>query len=210
MVVPKRNLSPEAEPWGRSVDDAITQLQRDVVKNAQDNSNAFAGIASSMQALSKQIADINTQQATIAAQQATILSLLGKTVRAGQNGLTTTGFTVNPTLSAVSSCTIPIPSGFNSAAVFCSAHASIYNSQSSAYDYLYVGAQINGIGPALIEAEIDAQKIVSSGGSASRILSGLSGGSITISSMVKTGTYTFGPVGGTIATVDGIAIFYNV
>ena len=111
MVVPKRNLAPEAEPWGRSVDDAITQLQRSATKNAEDNSNAFSGIASSMQAISKQIADINAQQVALAAQQALITDLLANKIGYVGTDAHTNSIAPGTSYADATSSTITLPSG---------------------------------------------------------------------------------------------------
>jgi uncharacterized coiled-coil protein SlyX len=89
---PRRNLDPLSEPWGRSVDDTLTQLEQEAVRLAQSNANAFKSMNSTMNVISQQIADLseitsaiatqqeilNAQNATLAAQNATLSAQQGQ------------------------------------------------------------------------------------------------------------------------------------
>lgn len=66
---PRRNLDPLSEPWGRSVDDTLTQLEQGAERLAQANANAFKSMNSTMNAISQQIADLSQITEAIAAQQ---------------------------------------------------------------------------------------------------------------------------------------------
>jgi len=70
MVSPKRFLPPESEPWGRSVDQDLAQMKIDNAKALSESTNAFKSINSSMNLVSKQIAELTTLTNTLAAQQA--------------------------------------------------------------------------------------------------------------------------------------------
>jgi len=72
MVSPKRFLPPESEPWGRSVDQDITQIKIDNAKALGESTNAFKSINSSMRLISKQITDLTTLTTTLSAQQVTL------------------------------------------------------------------------------------------------------------------------------------------
>lgn len=67
MVSPTRNLPPEAEPWGRYVEDTLTQIKFDANKNAQDINSVLSGINGAIALMSKQIEDIAAATAAAAA-----------------------------------------------------------------------------------------------------------------------------------------------
>lgn len=50
-VRPQRNLAPESEAWGRSVDSDLTDLRNAVTRLEQDNRNAFSALSGQLTAL---------------------------------------------------------------------------------------------------------------------------------------------------------------
>lgn len=57
-VIPTRNLPPDAEPWGRSVDTRLGDMERAVNKIGQDTQNTLSGINGTLTKLGEQVAEI--------------------------------------------------------------------------------------------------------------------------------------------------------
>ena len=127
-------------------------------------------------------------------------------VKGGQGGTYTVNFAVPIAGAVVASVTIAIPAGFTDAQVYATAHASAMNT-GAGNDYLYVGASINSVAPSYLLAPITPSGYATSSGSASRNLSGLSGGVITVSAMVHSSFTNWAAIGSNHASIDAIAIF---
>jgi hypothetical protein len=137
------------------------------------------------------------------------IPMLATVVKGGQAGLVATAFPVTTTTTAVASATIAVPPGFTTAIVFASAHGTAFNTTAIS-DLLYVGARITGWYPAMIPSLVAATSFGDSHGSASRIFTGLSGGSIGVDAMMKSEYGAWGvTTPGNAATIDAIAIFYR-
>ena len=88
------------------------------------------------------------------------------------------------------------------------AHASVMNTTAGA-EYFYVGASINSVVPAMLLTPIAAAGYATSSGSASRILTGLSGGVIDVEAVVHSEFASWTATGSNLASIDAIAIFYH-
>ena len=137
------------------------------------------------------------------------LPMLATVVQGGQAGTWTVNFAVPITGTAVASVSIAVPDGYANAIVFATAHASAMNT-GAGNDYLYVGASINSVAPSYLLAPIGPSGgYATSSGSASRILTGLSGGVITLDAMVHSEFAPWTATGSNHASIDAIAIFYR-
>ena len=115
------------------------------------------------------------------------------------------GFEVSVTATAVAEQAIPIPAGYTQALVMAVATAAARNNTSST-DFLFVGAKIGTTSPNVTWAAAEAGKYATATGSATRLVTGLSGGSLKVSAWVSSQA---APWAGTtsMANVDAIAIF---
>jgi len=164
--------------------------------------DVYADLAAKTATLATTVANLGTAMTNITA-------LIADTVRGGQNGTWTTNFAVpTGTGTSVASRTIAVPAGFTHALVFAIAHASAKNTTAS-NEYLYVGAAINSVTPAMLLAPVLPNGYAVSSGSATRILSGLSGGVITIDAMVHSEFASWTATGSNLASIDAIALFYR-
>ena len=127
-------------------------------------------------------------------------------MEAGQAGLTTTNFAVSTTPAAVASTTITVPAGFTTALVFSSAHVFAYNPTASG-EYLYIGSEIAPTTPAFIPTEVGPTSWATAHGSSSRIVTGLSGGTIGVAAIAHSNTAAWAAQTANIATIDAIALF---
>lgn len=75
---PDRNLTPEAQYWGRWVEQQLSELQTQSTAQGQATAMALAGINASIGKLSDQISDINTLQGQMATQISDINTLQGQ------------------------------------------------------------------------------------------------------------------------------------
>ena len=137
------------------------------------------------------------------------IPMLALVVQGGQEGTWETNFAVVATTpTPVASVSIGVPDGFTSAIVFAIAHASVMNTTAGA-EFFYVGASINSVVPAMLLAPIAAGGYATSSGSASRILTGLSGGVIDVEAVVHSEFASWTATGSNLASIDAIAIFYH-
>ena len=74
VTKPQSNLPPQAQPWGRYVEESLANLERGTSINGQNSNNNLRQLNSSVQLLSQQQQDLQTQQNTLASQQATLAS----------------------------------------------------------------------------------------------------------------------------------------
>lgn len=132
---------------------------------------------------------------------------LASPVKPGQGGITATNFGMSTTATAKSSSSIAVPDGFTSALILATAHVAALNS-TGVGEFLYVGAQIGSVSPAYIPHPVAAGAWVAGSGTASRIITGLTGGStIAIAAMAKSNAGTWSASASAIATIDAIALF---
>jgi len=136
------------------------------------------------------------------------IPMLATVVQGGQEGTWATNFAVPLTPGPVASVSIGVPVGFTSAIVVAIAHASVMNTTAGA-EYFYVGASINSVVPAMLLTPIAAAGYATSSGSASRILTGLSGGVIDVEAVVHSEFASWTATGSNLASIDAIAIFYH-
>lgn len=87
-VIPNSNLPPQSQPWGRSVDARIADLQRLAERNSLDSDNNLKQLASSVQLLSSQVTDVTESLA--------LLGEIGKSTSSTSGGFSrTTNGTTN-------------------------------------------------------------------------------------------------------------------
>lgn len=169
--MPTRNLPPQAEPWGRAVDNQLATISRTNDKQAQDTGNALSAINGTLTRLGEQVSEIRTiadalvvQQATLEAQQAqlqtqqTTLSnqqaQLAQTVSELQtvvNGMispatqqnATGGFTITGTSTATNVLSFDVPSGYTRALVVAMAGVTVHNTAAIG-GYVYSRLSIDG------------------------------------------------------------------
>lgn len=66
---PQSNLPPQAQPWGRYVEESLATLERGNSINGQNSNNNLRQLNSSVQLLSQQQQDLQAQQTELQAQQ---------------------------------------------------------------------------------------------------------------------------------------------
>lgn len=71
-VTPNRNLPPEAEPWGRWVEEQLRNGSMGLIRADEDATNSFKGINGALTQIGKQIAALNNVTSELAAQQVTL------------------------------------------------------------------------------------------------------------------------------------------
>lgn len=114
-VFPRRNLPPQAEQWGREVENRVTSLETETGVNAQGLAGQNRNIASSLSLIAQQIEDLRATQATIPITR----SLADRQI----------GFSVPstyPTWTEISRIDILNPSGRRAINLFCVANMGIY------------------------------------------------------------------------------------
>lgn len=114
-----------------------------------------------------------------------------------------TDFTVGTTAGTFAKLQIPVPAGYTRAVVMVLASAYGRN-PGPGMSYLYVGAQIGTVGPNRTTAQAEEGKYANGTGSATRIVTGLNGGTIDCYASLRAHSGTWTDVG---ANVDAIAIF---
>lgn len=159
ITMPKRNLAPESEPWGRKVDERLDQIDKTVAQNKQDTSNSQSAINSTVTKLSEQVAAIDEltqelaeQQATLEAQQAQLaaqVQAMEEVINAQVYPVAVhseaEGFTLYAgTNATITSATVPVPAGYSRALVYATATLSAINSTATP-DFVSVGIRINGV-----------------------------------------------------------------
>lgn len=106
-VTPKRNLPPQSEVWGRSVDQRLDTIQAQSSRQNQDIGNTLTGVNASLVRLSEQVGEIRTITETLVEQQAT-LQAQQEQLQTQQQTLTQT---VNELQTAVNAMVIPRSGG---------------------------------------------------------------------------------------------------
>lgn len=69
----RRNLPPEAEQWGRTVDNAVQKLEQSVRTTSQDTLNALKGVNASVSAIAQQVERLNNITETLSIHQAELM-----------------------------------------------------------------------------------------------------------------------------------------
>lgn len=164
-VTPKRNLPPESEPWGRSIENRLDQSEAQSRRQTQDINNTLAGVNGSLVRLSEQVGEIRVITETLVQQQAT-LQAQQEQLQAQQSQLTQTvgelqtvvngmirpasqqssvgGLVVSPTQTLTDSVLFGVPPEYSRALVTAMSGLSVLNS-GSANDLVYNRIEINGI-----------------------------------------------------------------
>lgn len=114
------------------------------------------------------------------------------------------GFSTGPTSQAVAIQQIAVPDGYSRAIVMAVGTAAAQNTTTAA-NFLYVGARIGSVAPNLTWALAGPSGYANATASATRTITGLSGGTIECAVMVSTGAGTW--TGPSMANLDAIAIF---
>lgn len=200
------------DPWAATVAQEFTAQEPNTFRRlaqilAANKREMFDIRASVLANVSDVVADLRAKQADLEAQNVQILALIADTVRGAQAGTWVLNFPVTTTLTAVITRTIAVPAGFTNALVFASAHVFAQNT-TAAPDYLYAAAQIGPVvGPAEIPTVGSAGAFITAAASSSTSFTGLTGGTITVATMVKSLTAAWTAMASNIASLDVIAIF---
>lgn len=197
-VIPKRNLPPGAEPWGRSVDARVQSIEQASARQRQDNDNTLKGVNASLVRLSEQVGEIRTitetlveQQATIQAQQeqlqtqqATLTQTVGELevvvngmIRPSTRYQPRYGFSVTPALQVVVPTTATVPAGYTRAVIYATAVLSARNSTTSD-SFMYCDINVGSLPLGSSFDEVKAGSWGQTTTSTSWIESGLSAGQI--------------------------------
>lgn len=107
---PRRNLPPDAEPWGRWVEGLLLEQNSLTASNGQSINNTLRGVNASLQQLGNQIQ-------TLSAQQADITDLIDKQVIGASNSVITEDVYTTETATAYSAVSVTVPAGFTKATV---------------------------------------------------------------------------------------------
>lgn len=197
--MPTRNLPPQAEPWGRAVDNQLATISRTNDKQAQDTGNALSAINGTLTRLGEQVSEIRTIADTLVAQQATLeaqQSVLSETVASLEvavNGMLkpvtyyddTTGFDITPDYQTVLTANLTVPPGYSQALVYGVSVASGSNDNDIAA-YLQLRIVIQGIFGGGSSNQGKPVSWTQTTAAASKLVTGLAGGStLTVSSQLR-------------------------
>lgn len=204
-VIPKRNLPPGAEPWGRSVDSRVQSLEGAATRQAQDIGNTLSGLNGSLSRLAEQVGEIRTitqtlveQQAVLAAQQATLVAQQGQ-LQEQQSTLSRTvadlsvvvngmirpstryqprsGFSITPAMQVVVPTTATVPAGYTGAVFFATAVLFAQNpTTSNSYMYCDINFGNTPVGSSVNQVKADSWGQTTT--AASWVESGLSAGQV--------------------------------
>lgn len=172
-VTPKRNLPPQSEVWGRSVDQRLDTIQAQSSRQNQDIGNTLTGVNASLVRLSEQVGEIRTitetlveqqatlqaqqeqlqsQQQTLADQQTTLTQTVGELqtvvngmIRIGGNQISpSSGFDIQNSAFPIASTSFVVPTGYTRAYVSAVTTVAAANQHAASY-YLYNRIRINGV-----------------------------------------------------------------
>lgn len=115
------------------------------------------------------------------------------------------GFTVTTAGVDVASQTLAVPKGYSRAIVFAIATASCRNT-GTGLDYLYVGAKIGSTTPNATFVGVAPGSWGTAAGSATRVISGLAGGTITVTANIRAQVAAWSDASNS-ANVDVLGIF---
>lgn len=77
---PQSYLAPQSQPWGRFVEQSLTDLEKGISINGQNSNNNLRQLNSSVQLLSEQQVALAEQQAALAAQEASLAAIVAEQV----------------------------------------------------------------------------------------------------------------------------------
>lgn len=197
-VTPPSQLSPESQPWGRSVDARIEQVIFDAEKNQRDISLALASQSGTLNRLGDQITELNAVVTDLAATQATLASqqtqltaqvaaieALVTTQVDGITGTNSASPTLTTTVTGYAGINFTVPAGFTRAQVM--AVSAMYAGGTVAS---ILRTQINGVNGPDMYAFTNAAYANATASSAASI-SGLTGGAnLNVQSVANTTTGT--------------------
>lgn len=123
----------------------------------------------------------------------------------GSVGGSTSGFATTSSVTQQCLLTITVPTGYTKATVLCNAAVSVVNSTASA-DYLYVSAYAGSGSGGETVAYTPAGAEAGATASAINTFTGLSGGTITVASQVRTGA-AWASSGANIANTNAVVFF---
>lgn len=174
---PRRNLPPDAEPWGRWVEGLLLAQNQSAEANGQSINNTLRGVNASLQQLGNQIQ-------TLSAQQADITTLLSDQVTGatGYNRIALDNPTFPSTLTNYALVTLIVPTGYTKASIIAISSVDLWTFSITTIDMrTMIGGSTSDVSTLDIES---LEELVSS--SYSSTLSGLSGGqTITIATQVS-------------------------
>lgn len=205
-VIPKRNLPPAAEPWGRSVDARVQALEGAGARQKQDNDNTLSGLNSSLVRLSEQVGEIRTITETLVEQQSVLQEqqtqlqtqqeTLTQTVAELQtvvNGMLTpayrqvasNNFALTNTRAVIDEVTFDVPIGYSRALVLAMSTLTALNSDSVnsyVYNSVYMAGSDSGEALNMVLANSGVSQVSVQG---TRIVSATPGGQLTVQSVAR-------------------------
>lgn len=141
-MIPNNNLPPESQPWGRSIEAQLRELQTTQTTHETRTGNTAAGLQGTLRKISEQIhaleevtqglvevtTTLTEQQATLAAQQVRILELIDTQIELIDAGANDPGVGFSTAWENRALWSAPIPAGGYTKVTFSGASvASCYN-----------------------------------------------------------------------------------
>lgn len=225
-VPPRRNLPDEAEQWGRWMEDDQNLLKGAVISQGQSLQGLNRSTAASLANISDQLTAIADAQAELQAQQvilseqqselsdaqSDITDLLGRVVTTRVATGQSSNYPVTTTSTTRASANIPVPSGYNRAAVTATASSVAEVNAPSGNDFLQLVVRIAGQDGTPISAEGTGLYLGSEFPNVTtthaRVINNPSG-TISVQGRIRSfgGTWPSSPANGTVITAT--ATFYN-
>lgn len=219
MTRPNDNLPPGSQPWKRSIEEDIRQLQVAQQRGDQLDGLSLSGLTQSLRKLGDQVQVLQQQQATLTAQQAQLTNVVNnlsaqvaridslvnaQVYPISASPATATGWSVSGSgvFSTKASTSIGVPAGYSQAIVMAS--GSVTYQTPGPTNRFDVRAGVGGAwGPNLPNL---SEPVGCSSASYTRTYTGLSGGSISLDIQVAVAVPE-GASAANTATVTGFAIF---
>lgn len=201
MVRPRNNLPPDSQQWSRSVENDVRQMQINASKAAQDNTNAFKALNSTMKQVSEQIS-------TLGDQQAALTDLVAKTVVPNAFSGSGSAYAVATTYQTKASATLTTPTGFTKAVIFATAHARVLNN-SGGGAVVWLTGKVNGVFGDAVFQSLAAGVVGVPTVSATGLVTGLTDGATFVVETVLFSSPALTADAGNTAKIRGIVIWFR-
>lgn len=204
---PDNALDPTSKAWSRKVEDEIRDLRTALNVDGSFSRNSAAGLNGTLRKISEQIAAIEetqaqiqtvvsgleAQQAELAAQQAELSAQVARidslvnnqtVTRVGQATAGYPAFTVPTGWGDYAIVDIPVPAGYTQATVMAVCTVGFSSNPADAAQFL---VRVNGDDGPLGTVGLTTGTFDAAAASHARVISGLSGGSVTVSFRMRSG-----------------------